>query len=354
MTVNERIKVLDDLKLIHTRDGEDSLGIAQKQWQQYKYDFKFNWKPNREINKVVVSGMGGSGLAAKVYKNWPSINLPFEVVQDYKLPSYVDSNTLLIVSSYSGNTEEEISVINSVLENNVESSTPQLIVVTSGGQLQEIAERHNLPLVLLPVGFQPRYTLGYQLRALCEIFESVNLASGVVKELENAADWLSGVMATWLPTVPSKDNQAKQLALDILGKSMVIYSSSLFSPVAYKWKISFNENAKSIAWWNQYSEFNHNEFLGWTNLPVDKPYAVVDLRSNLDNPHIQKRFIVSDQLLSGKRPSPEVVNLVGESLLQQMMWGIALGDFVSLYVAILSGIDPTPVDLIEQLKLKLK
>lgn len=347
--------MLDDLKLIHTRDSKDALGIAQKQWQQYIYDFKFSWQPNQTINKVVVSGMGGSGLAAKVFKSWPGVNLPFEVVQDYDLPSYVDKNTLVVVSSYSGNTEEEVSTINQAIDaNRSEEQKPMIVVISSGGKLEEIANQHNLPHIMLPTGYQPRMTLGYQLRAQCELFDSCGVTAGSTDALGQASGWLKDKLDVWAPTVPTKDNAAKMLAKDIIGKSIVIYASGKLAPVAYKWKISFNENAKSIAWWNQYSEFNHNEFLGWTNQPVEKPYAVIDLRSSLDISQVQKRFVVSEQLLSGKRPAPEVINLEGDDLLQQIIWGIGLGDFVSLYVAILSGIDPTPVDLIEALKDKLR
>ena len=102
------------------------------------------------------------------------------------------------------------------------------------------------------------------------------------------------------------------------------------------------ENTKNVAWCNQYPEFNHNEMLGWTSQPVDKPYAVVDLRSNLDNPHVQKRFDVAGKLLSGKRPAALEVRLSGESLLEQMLWAITLGDYVSVYLA--------PVVLIEKFK----
>lgn len=346
--------MLDDLKLIHTRDSKDALGIAQKQWEQYKYNFNFSWKPNQKINKIVFAGMGGSGLAAKVYKSWPGINMPFEIIQDYDLPNYIDQNTLVIVSSYSGNTEEAISSVSQALdESRTEDKRPMIAVITSGGKLRDIAQEHSLPNIILPGGYQPRMTLGYQLRALCELFDAVEISKGTVNELEAGADWLKTKLEQWIPTVPSKDNQAKKLALDIIGKSVVVYASSKFGPVAYKWKISFNENAKTVAWWNQFPEFNHNEFLGWTNQPVEKPYAVIDLRSQLDHAQIQKRFAVTQQLLSGLRPYPEIVNLEGDNLLHQIMWGVGLGDFVSLYTAILSGIDPTPVDLIEEFKNRL-
>jgi len=135
---------------------------------------------------------------------------------------------------------------------------------------------------------------------------------------------------------------------------VVIYAGPLMAPVAYKWKISFNENAKHIAWCGYYSEFNHNEFIGWSQQPIDKPYTIIELRSNLEHPRIQQRFVLSDRLLSGKRPEPIVVDVQGKSIIEQMLFGVMLGDFVTLYCAIASGIDPAPVELVEKFKLMLK
>ncbi len=126
------------------------------------------------------------------------------------------------------------------------------------------------------------------------------------------------------------------------------------APVAYKWKISWNENAKNVAFWNEFPEFNHNEFLGWTSHPVEKPFAVFDIISNFEHPQIIKRFDVSDRLLSGLRPKSTVVNLKGDSLIKQLLWGSILADYVSIYLAILNGVDPVPVVLIEKLKKELE
>jgi glucose/mannose-6-phosphate isomerase len=134
---------------------------------------------------------------------------------------------------------------------------------------------------------------------------------------------------------------------------VVVYAGTKLAPAAYKWKISFNENAKHIAWWDEFSEFNHNEFLGWTEQPEQKPYTVIDLRSNLEHAQIQKRFEITARLLSGKRPDPIVVNAEGADLLEQLLSTIALGDFVTIYTAILSNVNPTPVALIEKLKVEL-
>jgi glucose/mannose-6-phosphate isomerase len=194
----------------------------------------------------------------------------------------------------------------------------------------------------------------YNLAALVQLLETSELiAAGSSDELRNAGDWLLEQTASWRADVATDNNQAKQLALDIVGSSPVIYGSALSFPVAYKWKISFNENAKNVAWCNMYPEFNHNEFLGWTSHPIDKPYKVIDLRSSFDHPQTKKRFEISDRLLSGKRPAAIVVNLQGDSVLKQLLWGTALGDFVSLYTALLNGLNPTTVDLIERFKKEL-
>lgn len=341
--------MLDDLKFIHEKDAQDALGIAEKQWQQYQHSFGFSAE-FYNIQDIIVAGMGGSGLAAKAFNSWPGVKLPYVIVQEYDLPAYANDRTLLICSSYSGNTEETVSVLNQAL---ALSERPQIVVVASGGKLIEIAQANNLPFVQLPSGYQPRHTFGYQLRALVEIFESAKLSSDKIKELEAAGAWLQAGIANWLADVPIKKNQAKELALELMGKSPVVYGGPLLFPAAYKWKISFNENSKNIAWCNVIPEFNHNEFLGWTSHPINKPYAVIDLRSNLEHAEIQKRFEVTAKLLSGKRPEPHVVQAEGNTLVEQLLWTVALGDFVSLYLALLNGLNPTPVDLIEKFKKEL-
>jgi glucose/mannose-6-phosphate isomerase len=137
------------------------------------------------------------------------------------------------------------------------------------------------------------------------------------------------------------------------GKTPVVYGGAKTAVVAAQWKIGFNETAKNVSFYYILPEFNHNEFMGWTKQPVDKPYAVIDLRSNLEHPRIQKRFEVTESLLSGMRPSPIVVDIEGATVLEQLLWVIALGDFVTLYTALLNGVNPAPVELIEKFKLSL-
>ncbi|MCU0667580.1 MAG: bifunctional phosphoglucose/phosphomannose isomerase [Patescibacteria group bacterium] len=342
--------MLDDLKLIHTRDAQDALGIAEKQWQQIAYEFpQVQNVDYTHIENIVFAGMGGSALGALLSTAWPGYNHPFEICRNYNLPGYVGKKTLVIASSYSGNTEETIEALQQA-----ESKGASIAVVASGGKLKEIALDKGYPFVELPQAGQPRYATLYGFKGLLSLLADGGfIDKSIQTELANQADWFKNQLAGWRPDVATKDNYAKQIALEVIGKAPVIYSSTEMFPAAYKWKISFNENAKNIAWCNMYPEFNHNEFLGWSSHPLDKPYAVIDLRSNLDHPRVQKRFDLSAKLISGKRPAPITVDLVGETLLQQLLYAVALGDFVSLYTGILNGLNPSPVDLIEKFKKEL-
>lgn len=339
--------MLDDLKLIHERDAQDALGIAEKQWQQLEHVFKLDWKPPVPVVNVVLAGMGGSALAGLLSMTWPDYSVPFEISRDYEIPAYVGPETLFIASSYSGNTEETLAAIAAA-----EKAKAQIVVMASGGKLQEIAQSKGYPLELLPETSQPRFGVLYALKAYVTIMERAGLVTtkSAEAELHKTAEFLKSAIQTWRPDVPVQQNPAKKLALELMGKSPVIYAGPKLFPAAYKWKISFNENAKNVAWCNQLPEFNHNEFLGWTSHPVDKPYAVIDLRSNLEHPRVQKRFVVTERLLSGKRPMTHVVDAQGDTLLEQLVWTVALGDFVSLYLALLNGLNPSPVDLIEKFK----
>jgi len=341
--------MLDDLKYIHQHDPQDALGIAEKQWQQLGHEFEV-FQDQVDADNIVYAAMGGSALAALVSQSWPGYSKPFEVVRGYDIPAYVNDKTYFIAASYSGNTEETLSALEQA-----EAKGAQIAVIAGGGKLAEIAEAKNYPLALLPKAAQPRYAVLYNLKAILVLLEQAGLlaAKGIDKQLNDAADFLQQAVQPWLPTVPSKDNPAKKIALDTIGKSAVVYAGPKLAPAAYKWKISFNENAKHVAWWGQYPEFNHNEFMGWTEQPVDKPYHVIDLRSSLEHPRVQKRFEVSERMLSGRRPAPTVVEVQGKTILEQLLWAIAFGDFVTIYTALASGINPVPVDLIEKFKKSL-
>jgi glucose/mannose-6-phosphate isomerase len=346
--------MLDDLKKIHELDKQDALGTTQKQWQQVGYTYDFgDWQPRDEILNIVHSGMGGSALWALLSQSWPGWKVPFEVVRGYDVPDYVGQKTLFIASSYSGNTEETLSALEQA-----EAKGAQIVVITSRGKLEEIANERGYLLIKLPTVIPPRYGCFYGLRGLVQLGEHLHLLAvqDAMDELASTSDFLHESMEGWAPTVPAASNLAKQLAQEVMGKSPVIYGGPLLAPAAHKWKISFNENSKNVAWEYPFPEFNHNEFTGWTAQPEQKPYVIFYLLSSFDNDRIKKRFDLSDKLLSGRWPSPERVEVKGETKLQQLLWTVALGDFVSLYTAFLNNVSPIELgenDIIERFKKEL-
>jgi glucose/mannose-6-phosphate isomerase len=334
--------MLDDLQKIHERDPQDALGVTQKQWQQVEHEYDLGgWKPTAEIRNIVHSGMGGSALWALLSQSWPGWNVPFEVVRDYDVPAYTGPNTLFIASSYSGNTEETLSALSQA-----EAKGAQIVIITSRGKLEEIANEKGYLLLKLPTVIPPQ--LGEHLNLLAD--------TDAASQLSGAATFLRESMEAWAPTVPTAQNLAKQLAQEVIGKSVVIYGGPLLAQAAHKWKISFNENSKNVAWEYAFPEFNHNEFTGWTVQPEQKPYVVFYLLSSFDNDRVKKRFELSDKLLSGRWPAPERVEVQGETKLQQLLWAVALGDFVSLYTAFLNNVSPIELgdkDIIERFKKEL-
>lgn len=346
--------MLDDLKMIHERDAQDALGVAEKQYQQVSHEYDLgNWQPSAEIQNIVHSGMGGSALWAFLATSWPGFTVPFEVVRNYDIPAYVGENTLFVASSYSGNTEETLTSLSKA-----ETAGAQIVVITSGGQLEAIAKEKNYLLLSLPKIDKPRYGALYGLKALITLTDHLQLneQKDATAELSKVESFLRSAIEQWIPTVPTEKNLAKQLAQEVMGKSPVIYAGPFLAPAAHKWKISFNENAKNVAWEYSFPEFNHNEFTGWSSHPTDKPYTVFYLLSSFDNDRVKKRFTLSEKLLSGQWPHPEHVEVQGATKLQQLLWAVALGDFISLYTALLNGVNPIEIgdkDIIERFKKEL-
>ncbi|MFZ1257911.1 MAG: SIS domain-containing protein [Candidatus Saccharimonas sp.] len=347
--------MLDDENVVGQRDRQHALGVAASLYTQLRYDGELTNDDHdgREITSIVIAGMGGSALAADMAKVLLAqhIRVPLEVVKSYDLPHYVNHHTLVIASSHSGNTEETVSVLQQAIDH---PDRPQIAVIATGGKLVEMASKADIMCAQFPHDTQPRMGVFYNLRMLFKLLVAFKVIPRQrFSELAEQHDWLEQKTQGWVKEVPTERNKAKQLALIAVGKTPVIYGGTLMAPVAYKWKISWNENAKNVAFWNQYPECNHNEFLGWTSHPVEKPFVVFDLISKLEHPRVLKRFSLSDTLLSGRRPKAQVIPMVGSTLLQQMLWGCVLSDFVSIYVGILNNVDPTQVDLIERFKKEL-
>lgn len=342
--------MLDQPDMIARYDKSDALGVITGLPGQLKYDFPVpaGLEEMQNITSIVLTGMGGSAQGAEFVKDWLGNRLPVPlvIVRDYALPAFVGPDTLVIAASYSGNTEETLAAIH-----DAEFKKARIVVVTDGGKLLETAKTRAYPYFVLPAGLQPRFAVLYAVKALATIIQSTGLVEGVLDELAASGTWLESQLDAWAPTVPTADNPAKRIAEALVGHVAVVYAGPTLGFAAMKWKIAFNENAKNLAFYNYFPEMDHNEFIGW-QFPQSSGLKVIELRSNLDNSQIIKRFDITNRLLSASF-APIEVNAVGTNGLEQLVWAIALGEYVATYLAILNGIDPTPVLLVEKLKAEL-
>jgi glucose/mannose-6-phosphate isomerase len=342
--------MLDQADYIARFDKEDMMGVISRQHLQLDQKFEIAGLEKFEaISNIVLSGMGGSALEGEFVKNWLADRLPvpFEIVRGYTLPSYVGEDTLLIASSYSGNTEETLEALEQA-----EVKGAQIVIFTAGGKLAERAAEQNYPHYVMPSGLQPRVAVCYGVKALTDLFTELGLIQSVKGELSEAVEFMKESIKTWGADTATDENPAKQLANELLGHEIVMYGGPSTAVASLKWKINFNETSKNLAFYYNYPEFNHNEFMGWSH-PQKTNIKVIELLSDLDHPQIAKRFEISNRLLSGTMPAPIMIQAKGENKLQQMLWIQTLGDFVSVYLGCLNGIDPTPVPLIEKLKIDL-
>lgn len=344
--------ILDDANQIRQRDTKNALGMAGEEPKQLTQALELANIPTEfpTFDHVVVAGMGGSALAGDMLRDWLDLPVPFQVVKDYVLPKYVGSTTLVIACSFSGNTEETVAAYE-----DARAKGAHVAIAAGKGKLLETAKTEKLPYVVMPYdGVTPRMFLPTNVRAFIQLFVAYNIVDhSVLLELESAAANLADVSKVWGIGVPFKENPAKQLAWHCAGKTPVFYAGPRFRSAAYKWKIAINESAKNTAWCDEYSEFNHNEFMGWASHPIEKPFAVFDIRSSFDDPRIARRFEISNRLLSGLRPKETEIALEGETMLEQFLWSNIFADYVSAYLGILNGVDPAPVPLIEKLKSEL-
>jgi glucose/mannose-6-phosphate isomerase len=307
----------------------------------------------RDFNKIVFAGLGGSAIGADLVKAYLYFEskIPLSVYREYDLPAFVDSSTLVIISSYSGNTEETVSAY---LEAKEKGAT--LIIISSGGEVKELARKDNFTFIQIPIGLPPRCALGYlSIIPLCLLAE-LGLIKDVSSSVEQTIATLEDLKKKKLdPGIPQKENLAKFVASRLYNKFTVIYSSSVhFDVCATRFKGQLNENSKALALSHVFPEMNHNEIVGWQNpQKLFKNFVVVMLRDMGVHPRVIKRMDITRQILKDEGVEVIEVYSQGQGLLSRILSLIYIGDFTSLYLAILYGIDPTPVDRVTYLKQEL-
>lgn len=337
--------MLDDANVLRQRDSKDALGYVAEAYQQLlaPAELQQSNHDGRTLDAVVIAGVGTSGLAADMVcaAVAPVVPVPVIALHDTELPQFVGPQTLLIVVSTSGDTPEMQQCMQQALSLHHQ---PQIAVVAGGGVLQRVAVEHDMLFATVQQGMGARFSLLGLMKQILAVLAAFQVpVQPVLDELMTSAEWLHGETAFWEKAVPTAQNYAKQLALIAVGKTPVIYTGPRLAPVASKWKASFNQQAKNVVFAGTYPEAAHADMLGWRSHPVEKPFAVFDLWSNLEPELVQEQFKLSDQHLSGKRPKATVVAVQGETLVRQLLWGSVLADFVALYVAILNGVSPTKV-----------
>lgn len=304
-----------------------------------------------EVDKVIILGMGGSAIGGDLVKSLAEseAKVPVIIHRDYGLPAFVDNRTLVIASSYSGNTEETLSAFEPTLKKGAKKLT-----ITTGGKLQAMAEGKNVPIFKITYKAQPRAALGFSFLPTLGILQRLGFIKDKSADIAEMVKVLEKLSARINDKAPLSSNPAKQMAQHLYGSLPVIYGASILSEVAHRWKTQLNENSKAWAFYEIFPELNHNATVGY-QFPSElaRRIRVVLLRAPSFNQRLKLRYEVTCELLDRAQIAHEFVDSEGKSPLSQMMSLVLFGDYVSYYLALLYRVDPSPVAVINYLKERL-
>ena len=309
------------------------------------------WKAS-SFSNVAVAGLGGSAMAAEIVKGCLTYHLkiPMAIIRHYRLPDYVSEKSLVIASSYSGNTEETLSAYREARKKKA-----RIVAVSSGGKLSDWAKKDKVPQIKIPGGMPPRAALGYSLAVLLVLLTRLGLVKQDKREIATAARFLKEFRKRFLPISSGADNPAKNLAMKLQGRIPIIYAGEdHFSAVALRWKQQICENAKTPAFSNVFPEFNHNELVGWgASERFRDKLAIIILRDRDDHQRVKARMEIVQEILKRSRLAVIEINSEGETLWERILSLVHWGDWASYYLAVLNEVDPTPIEVIDFLKQNL-
>lgn len=299
---------------------------------------------------VVALGMGGSGIGGDLLRAvvFDEATVPVVSVKEYRTPSFAGSQTLVFACSYSGETEETLSAYDEAVQREA-----ACVVVTSGGELLRRAQQRRHPAIVVPRGLPPRAALPYLFLPMLAVLGRTGVVRAFDADLREAVQVLQRVTAEHGPDRPT--SPARRLAETLVGRIPVVYSAVPFlEPAAERWKDQFNENAKTFAVWNTFPELNHNETVGWgLDDPLARLLHVIILRDAVEPQRLAMRAAITRDLAFSRAGGIDEVRAMGTGKLARLLSAILIGDFVSWYLAVLRGVDPTPVPVIEELKRRL-
>lgn len=298
--------------------------------------------PVREIRNVLITGLGGSGIGGRVIGQWaaPACQVPITVNNDYTLPGFVGPHTLVIVSSYSGNTEETVAAMKEALKRGA-----QLASVTSGGHVKATCDAEGIPHIVIPGGNPPRSMFAYSAVQLLFLLKGFGLISDEVQDL------MQGVGERLKANSASIESDALAIASGLQNSTPVLYAEQNLEGVVVRWRQQINENSKMLCWHHVFPEMNHNELVGWETATED--LAVVVLKSSADHPRSRMRMDICEGIFKSKTSRLLEVEAKGEHLLEEVFYLIHFGDWVSLHLAELTGADPIDIRNIDFLKNEL-
>ncbi len=336
--------------LIKKFDTENQLKVLTETYKQaaIAWDNNINLSQfnKNKISEIVYCGLGGSAISGDLLCDYLSgeLTIPFIVVRGYNLPVYVNEHTLVIISSYSGNTEETISCFEQALK-----KKSKIIVITSGGKIGEIASTNKIPSISIQGGFQPRYALGLSFFSLMRIMQELGFA-----DEESNAKKIIGLWQRRGDEYSGDNNKAVQIAEQIIGFIPVIYSAEFLSSTGYRLKSQFNENSKLHSFHHNIPEMNHNEIIGWESYKEKQFHSkVIYLFDNEFHSQNKKRFDILKEILTEKKVEVLTLTSSEENKKVRIMDLIFLCDWISFYASVLRGFDPSEIDFIYRMKQRL-
>jgi len=308
---------------------------------------------SEDFTKIVFAGLGGSAIGADLVRSYLYFEskIPISVCREYELPAYVDNSTLVFISSYSGNTEETLSAYQQAKEKGA-----SLILISSDGALKDYATKDNITFIEIPRGLPPRCALGYLSIIPLAVLNKLGVVSDIAPSISETVEVLEELKNKNLnAAIGQKDNIAKYIADKLFNKFPVIYSSSIhFDTAVTRLRCQLNENSKSLASTHVFPEMNHNEIMGWQSpKKLFKNFVVLMLRDKDMHRRVTTRMDITRGILKDEDISVLEIWSRGQNLLSRIFSLIYIGDFISFYLAILYGIDPTPVDRVTYLKKRL-
>ena len=295
---------------------------------------------------LVVCGMGGSAIGADLAAAaiGSRARRPIRVVRDYAPEPWLDADSLVLCASYSGNTEETLEAFELAGR-----AGARRVALTTGGDLARAAGAQGVPVLELPAGLQPRAAVGYMLTGALEVATRCGAAPDLGAEVDSACRLLGRLAEEW---GPERGSDAERLAAS-LSETTVVYGAGPTVPVAVRWKAQLNENAKLAAFDGALPEVNHNEICAWRDGGGPRRTGAVFLEQPDQHPRVRRRITLTAEIVESAGARVERVQARGQSAFERLLSLVMLGDLVSVYRAVIDGVDPTPVEAIERFKRSL-